>query len=203
LITAGNAEWILLRVVYHYGLTQSPSPEAAKGGILGAHKNGQLRLRADVSEHRARPVLERIGEQPPEIQPKCEPDHPIHAVDKLRHIDFERSYATRRDETTKSLFQYENIVGNRDDVLKLWPPTEMTVSAEIPQTAVAKPKGVSDLIWAVVQTLDDVEKQTPTGLASLTQKGLIQIVNDKLPRKVSQRTLQKAVAVRRKRNEPP
>jgi hypothetical protein len=202
LTTAGSAEWILLSVVYHYVLTQSPSPEAAKITVLTARANGQLRLRADVSEHKARPNLKlKPGKQPPEIQPKCEPDQPILASYKLRHIDWERSYATRRDETTKSLFQCENIVGNRDDVLRLWPPAEMTVRAEIPETAVAKPGDVSDLIWAVVQTLNDMEKQTPTGLAGLTQKQLTKSVSDKLSRQVSQRTLQKAVAVRRKGNE--
>jgi hypothetical protein len=57
LITAGSAEWILLSVVYHYVLTQSPSPEAAKITILTAWANGQLRLRAEVREHRARTNL--------------------------------------------------------------------------------------------------------------------------------------------------
>jgi hypothetical protein len=202
LITAGSAEWVLLSVVYHYVLAQSPSPEAAKITVSTARKNGQLRLRAEVSEHKARPnLILEPGKQPRKLQPKCKPDQPILARHKLRHIDWERSYATRRDETTKSLFVCENIVGNRDDVLRLWPPGEMTVRAEIPETAVAKPGDVSDLVWAVVQTLNDMEKQTPTGLAGLTQKQLTKSVSDKLSRQVSQRTLQKAVAVRRKGNE--
>jgi hypothetical protein len=202
LITAGSAEWILLSVVYHYVLTQSPSPEAAKITVLTAWANGQLRLRAEVREHEARPNLKlEPGEHPPEIQPKCKPDQPLLASYKLRHFDWERSYATRRDETTKSLFQCENIVGNRVDVLRLWPPAEITVRAEIPETAVAKPGDVSNLVWAVVQTLNDMEKQTPTGLAGLTQKQLTKSVSDELSRQLSQRTLQKAVAVRRKRNE--
>jgi hypothetical protein len=198
LITAGSAEWVLLSVIYHYVLAQSPSPEAAKVAISGARKNGQLRLRAAVREHEARPNLKlRHGEQPPEIQPKLEPDQSIPASDKLRNWDWERSYATRIDATTRSLFQYANIVGNRDDALRLWPPAEMTVRAETPETAVAKPVDVSGLVWAVVLTLDELEKQRPAGLAGLTQTGK---VIEKLQREVSQRTLQKAIAFRRKRN---
>jgi predicted DNA-binding protein (UPF0251 family) len=201
-ITAGSAEWILLSVVYHYVLTQSPSPEAAKITVLTAWENGQLRLRAEVREHEARPNLKlEPGEQPPEIQPKCEP---VLASDKLRHWDWdwERSYATRRDETTRSLFAYANIVRDRDDVLRLWPPAEMTVRVETPDTAVAKPVGVSSLVWAVVLTLDEMESQSPADLASLTQKHLTRKVGEKLQRGISERTLQKAVAFRRKRNGP-
>ena len=203
LITAGSAEWVLLSVVYHYVLAQSPSPEAAKITVLTAWANGQLRLRAEVREHVARPNLKlKCGEQPPEIQPKCKPDQPLLASYKLRHFDWERSYATRRDETTKSLFQCENIVGNRDDVLRLWPPAEMTVRAETPETAVAKPVDVSRLVWAVVLTLDEMEKESPAELACLTQKHLARKVSDKLQREISPRSLQKAVAFRRKRNGP-
>jgi hypothetical protein len=202
LITAGSAEWILLSVVYHYVLAQSPSPEAAKITVSTARKNGQLRLRAEVSEHKARPNLKpKPGQRPRTIQPKRKPDQPILMSDKFRIWDWERSYATRRDATTKSLFEYANIVGNRDDVLRLWPPADMTVRTETPETAVAKPDGVSPLVWVVVQTLNDMEKQTPTGLAGLTQKQLTKSVSDKLSRQLSQRTLQKAVAVRRKGNE--
>jgi hypothetical protein len=203
LITAGSAEWILLSVVYHYVLTQSPSPEAAKMTVLAAWKNGQLRLRSEVREHEARPKLKlEPGEQPPEIQPKCEPDQPILASDKLRRWDWERSYATRRDEITRSLFAYANIVGDRDDVLRLWPPAEMTVRVETPDTAVAKPVGVSSLVWAVVLTLDEMESQSPAELAGLTQQHLTRKVGEKLQRGISERTLQKAVAFRRKRNGP-
>jgi hypothetical protein len=158
LITAGNADWVLLSVVYHYVLTQSPSPEAAKIAILTARENGRFGFCAEVREHEARPNLKlEPGEQPPEIKPKCEPDQPILPRDKLRHWDCDRSYATRRDETPKSLFEYANIVGNRADVLGLWPPAEMTVRAETPETAAAKPVGISRLVWAVVLTLDEME----------------------------------------------
>jgi hypothetical protein len=65
---------------------------------------------------------------------------------------------------------------------------------------VAKPVDVSRLVWAVVLTLDEMEKQTPTGLAGFTQKQLVETVSARLSRRVSQRTLQKAVAVGRYRN---
>jgi len=203
LITTASAEWVLLSVIYHYVLAQSPSPESAKITISTARRNGQLRLRAEVREREARPDLTLSpGEQPPEIQPKRKPDQPILASDKFSTWDWERSYALRRDATTKSLFEYMDLVGNRDDVLKLWPPAETTVTTETlktAKTAVAKPVDVSRLVWAVVLTLDEIEKQTPTGLAGFTQKHLTEMVSTRL-RRVSQRTLQKAVAVSRKRN---
>jgi hypothetical protein len=204
LITAGSGEWVLLSLVYHHVLAGSPSPEAAKKAVLMARANGQLRLRAEMSEHRARPNLTlEPGKRPRKLQPKCKPDQPILARHKLRHIDWERSYATRRDATTKSLFVCENIVGNRDDVLRPWPPAKMTVRAEIPETAVAKPGDVSRLVWAVIRLLDDIDKETPTGSAGLTQEQLTKKVSAKLTRSVSVRTLQKAVAFRWKRNQPP
>ena len=202
LITTASAEWVLLSVIYHYVLAQSSSPESAKITISKAWRNGQLRLRAWVSEHEARPDLRLSpGEQPPEIQPKHKPDQPVVASDKFSTWDWERSYAIRRDATTKSLFEYMDLVGNRDDVLKLWSPAETTVTTETletAETAVAKPVDVSRLVWAVVLTLDKMEKQIPTGLAGFTQKQLTEKVSETLQRRVSQRTLQKAVAVRQR-----
>ena len=97
------------------------------------------------------------------------------------------------------------IVGNRDDVLKLWPPVEMTATrerAETAETAIAKPADIPPLVWAVVLMLDNMERENPTGLAGLTQEQRKERVNAKLPRPVSRRTLQKAEAVRRKRSGP-
>jgi len=202
LITTASAEWVLLSVVYHYILAQSPSPEAAKIAISNARKNEQLRLRAEVREHEARPnLILRPGERSAEIQPKRKPDQPILPSDNFSTWDWERSYATRRDATTKSLFEYMEVVGNRDDVLNLCPSPETAVMTETPETAetaVAKPVEVSGLVWAVVQTLDNMEKQTATGLAGFTQKQLTEKVSASLSRRVSPRTLQKAVALRRK-----
>jgi hypothetical protein len=64
----------------------------------------------------------------------------------------------------------------------------------------AKPVGVSGLVWAVVLTLEGIEKELPTGLAGLTQEMLTKKVSEKLSRKISLRTLQKAVTFRQKRN---
>jgi hypothetical protein len=77
----------------------------------------------------------------------------------------------------------------------------MTVRDETPETAVAQPVGVSSLVWAVVQLLDDIDKESPTEAAGLTQEQLTEKVRAKLSRG-SVRTLQKAVAFRQERNRP-
>jgi hypothetical protein len=200
LITMDSAEWVLLSVIYHYVFAQSPSPESAKIAISEARKNGQLRLRAEVREHEARPQL-KPGEPVPEMEPRIRPNQTILPSDKFSWWDWERSHAIKRDESTKSMFEYMNIVGSRDDVLRLWPSSEM--QPEAAKTAIAKPVGVSRLVWAVVLTLDDIERQNPGEFAALTQKHLAQQVNARLSRDVSRRTLQKAVAVRRKRHDRP
>ena len=99
-----------------------------------------------------------------------------------------------RDASTKSLFEYTEIVGNRDDVLKLWPPAGTTATperAETPGTAIAKPAGISPLVWAIVVTLANIEKETPTGLAGFTQDQLTEAVSARLARRVSKRTCKK------------
>ena len=48
------------------------------------------------------------------------------------------------------------------------------------ETSLTKPTGVSDLVWAVVVTLDNMERESPTGLAALTQKHLTEAVSAKL-----------------------
>jgi len=171
LITSASPEWVPLSVIYHYVLAQYPAPEAAKIAISEARANGQLRLRAEVLEYEARPDLTLDpGKQPPEIQPKRTPDHPILARDRFSTWDWERSCATRRNATTKSLFKYMGIVGNRDDALRLWPPSETTAMPETSKTAMPKPTDVSPLVWAVVLTLDQIEKETPTGFGGLRTK---------------------------------
>ena len=150
LITTDSDDWVLLSVVYHYVLAQSPSPEAAKIAISTVRRNGQLRLRAEVREHEARPDLTLSpGERPPQIQPKREPDQPILAGDEFGTWDWERSYATRRNTSTNSLFEYVDVVANRDDVLGLWPSAELTVKAATAETAMTKHEDVSGLVWAV------------------------------------------------------
>jgi hypothetical protein len=82
----------------------------------------------------------------------------------------------------------------------LWPPAKITAATETPESEVAKPVDVSGLVWADVLTLDEMEKERPAGLAGLTQKHLADKVGEKMQRRVSPRSLQKAVAFRRKRN---
>jgi hypothetical protein len=114
-----STEWLLLRDIYHYVLTRSPSPEAAQLSINNARKNGHLRLRARLHEHQARPgLMLSPGEQPPPVEPKCTSDQVILPDDKFSTWDWECSHAFRRDAATKSLFEYIEIVGNGDDVLK-------------------------------------------------------------------------------------
>jgi hypothetical protein len=127
------------------------------------------------------------------------PDQLILASDSFSHWDWERSYAQRRDENTNSIFEYVNIVANRNDVLGLWPPAGMTADASRANTALHKPTDVSPLVWAVALTLDSMEKENATSLLALTQEQLAEKVSAKLRRPVSRRTLQKSVAVRRKR----
>jgi hypothetical protein len=76
---------------------------------------------------------------------------------------------------------------------------KMSATTETPKM-VTKPVDVSDLVWAIVLMLDEMEKQGPAGFAGLTQKHLTGKVSEKLQREVSQRSLQKAIAFRRKRN---
>jgi hypothetical protein len=158
LIAAGSPAWVLLSVIYHHVLAQSPSPEAAKIAISTARQDGRLRLRAEVREHKPIPGRLNPGEQPAQIFPKCDLDQPILANDKFSNWNWERSYASRRNTTNNFLFEYVNIVGNRDDVLRLWPRAEPTV--DIPKVASVKPKDISGLVWATVVTLDNMEKNS-------------------------------------------
>jgi hypothetical protein len=201
LIAAGSPAWVLLSVIYHHVLAQSPSPEAAKIAISTARQDGRLRLRAEVREHKPVPGRLNPGEQPAQILPKCDLDQPILAIDKFSKWNWERSYASRRNTTNNFLFEYVNIVGNRDDVLRLWPRAEPTV--DIPKVASVRPKDVSGLVWATVVTLDNMEKTAAAGLSGLTQKQLTERVSTELARTVSERTLQKAVAYRRKTEKSP
>ena len=167
-----STQWLLLSDIYHYVLTRSPSPEAAKLSINDARKNGQLRLRARLHEHQARPgLMLSPGEQPPPVEPKCTSDQVILPDDKFSTWDWERSHAFRRDAATKSLFEYIEIVGNGDDVLKLWPAEDGTTNP-IPEKALTKPSDVPKLVWAVVLVLEDLEKQNSARLIGLTQRAV-------------------------------
>jgi hypothetical protein len=201
-ITAASPEWIPLSSVYHYVLARSPSPEFAKIAISTAWENNQLRLRAEVREREDRPGLSlRPGGQVPEIPPKCKPDQLIFSSERI-DLDWERCYGSRRH--AKSHFEYVAIVVNRDDVLKVWPPVEMTVMTEASKTTEtpsAKPADVSDFVWAIVQILDAIEKEDRIKFAGLTQEQLAAEIKKRLGRG-SLRTVQKAVAARRRRDQP-
>jgi hypothetical protein len=122
MITTESPEWVLLSAIYHHVLKQSPSTERAKIEIASARRSGQLRLRAEQTrEHVAMPELRLMepGDQPPKVEPKTAFDQPV--PDGNYRWDLERSYATPRESSTNSLFEYVNIVGHRDDVLALWP----------------------------------------------------------------------------------
>jgi len=138
MITTDSPEWVLLSAIYHHVLKQSPSTERARIEIGSARKSGRLRLRAQQTrEHVARPELRlKPGEQPPNVEPTTAFDQPVPDGNCLTW-DLERSYATRRESTTKSIFEYVNIVGHRDDVLALWPP-----NTEAPVGQVVEPPAI-------------------------------------------------------------
>ena len=123
MITKASAEWVLLSQVYHHVLAKSPSPESAQMGIVDAWRNGQLRLRAELREHKAQPGLRLApGEKPPQPPPTVTQDYAIPPNTKFDDpLNWERSRAMRRDHVTKSLFEYVGIVAHRDDVLARWP----------------------------------------------------------------------------------
>ena len=108
------------------------------------------------------------GEQPPPVEPKCTPDQVILPDDKFSTWDWERSHAFRRDAATKSLFEYIEIVGNRDDVLKLWPAEEGATNP-IPEKAVTKPSDVSKLVWAVMLVLEELEERNTADVVGSTR----------------------------------
>ena len=139
MITSANAEWVLLSELYHHVVAQSPSPESAKMAISAAHKNGQLRMRGELRELKARPGL-RIapGERPPEAAPPAvTSDYAVSPDTRFCHFDWERSYAARRDAITRSLFEYVGLVVHRDDALALWPPKIEPVVSEIEEDSQA------------------------------------------------------------------
>jgi hypothetical protein len=140
MITTDSPEWVLLSAIYHHVLKQSPSTERAKREIASARKSGQLRLRAEQTrEHIARPELRlKPGEQPPRVEPTTAFDQPVPNGNYLTW-DLERSYATRRESTTKSIFEYVNIVGHRDDVLALWPPNTKDPVAHVVEPPAVDP----------------------------------------------------------------
>jgi hypothetical protein len=132
MITSESSEWVLLSAIYHHVLKQSPSTERAKIEITSARKSGQLRLRAEQTRvHLAGPEALR------NVEPTTALAQPI--PDGNYRTDFERSYATRREATSKTIFEYINIVGHRDDVLALWPPNTKDPVAHVVEPPAVDP----------------------------------------------------------------
>jgi hypothetical protein len=207
-IASGAAEWIPLCDIYHHVLAHSPSPEAAKIALSDTRKNDKLHLHADHREYVARGDLKlQPGEAPPPLAPKITFDQPILSSDKFRTWDWEFCRATQTDSKTKSLFEYANIVGNRDDVLRLWPPVEVAISSgkersqENDLGTDIRPTGLSKLEWAMVQTLDRIEEERSDQYLVRTQDELLAEVKKRLAltQRGSKRTLQNAVRFRRER----
>jgi hypothetical protein len=132
MITSESSEWVLLSAIYHHVLKQSPSTERAKIEITSARKSGQLRLRSEQT---------RVHLAGPEALRNVEPTTALAQLipDGNYRTDFERSYATRREATSKTIFEYINIVGHRDDVLALWPPNTKDPVAHVVEPPAVDP----------------------------------------------------------------
>jgi hypothetical protein len=206
-----NTEWVFLAATYHYVLAQSPSPEAAKAAINDAWRSGQLELRCELRTYAHQPKLKPENQPLPAITR----DHVLNPDEAYRFKpwqpefrlvlqpwDWERSYGSGRDRKTKEYFEYVNIVGRREQVLALWPKIVAEPAAE-PPTANRR-DGISDLVWAVIQTLDAMEHEHgAVGLAGIRRDRLLEDVRRRLPDRptLSPRTSDKAIAERRKRAE--
>jgi hypothetical protein len=179
-----------LAEIYHYLLRRSPSPERAKIEISEARRDGRLPLFcAERRERKAQPGIRlRAGERPPEREPIVEKNYAL-PQGPLKHWDLERSYATSRDWQTHSHYEYVEIYANDDDVFRIWPRQ--------PADSV-----VTNTVRAVALLVDAIEREREHGLAGLRQEGeegLLQLVNDRADYPVSLRTLQSAMAYRRRR----
>jgi hypothetical protein len=181
MITTDCPEWVLLSAIYHHVLKRSPSTERAKIEIASARKNGQLRLRAQQTrEHVADPELRlEPGEQLPNVEPTTAFDQPVPDGNYLTW-DLERSYATRRESTTKSIFEYVNIVGHRDDVLALWPPnTEAPVGQVVePPTVHPFRTGAPGRPTAAGAICSEAERRISGGEVVSQPRGLARFARD-------------------------
>jgi hypothetical protein len=181
MITAESPEWVLLSAIYHHVLKQSPSTERAKIEIALARKSGRLRLRAKQTRvHAADPKVRlKAGEQPPNVEPTTAFDQPVPDGNYLTW-DLERSYATRRQPTTKSIFEYVNIVGHRDDVLALWPPSTKAPVAQVvePPTAVPFRTGAPGRPSAADAVYSEAERRISSGEVVPRPRGLARFAQD-------------------------
>jgi len=180
MITTDSPEWVLLSAIYHHVLKQSPSTERTKIEIGSARKSGQLRLRAEQTrEHVARPELRlKPGEQPPNVEPTTAFHQPV--PDGKYRWDWERSRATRRESTTKSLFEYVDIVGHRDDVLALWPPHTKAPVAQVVQSPTVDPfrTGAAGRPTAAKMIQAEAERKISSGEVAWRPGGLARFARD-------------------------
>jgi hypothetical protein len=178
--TTDGPEWVLLSAIYHHVLKQSPSTERTKIEIGSARKSGQLRLRAEQTrEHVARPELRlKPGEQPPNVEPTTAFHQPI--PDGKYRWDWERSRATRRESTTKSIFEYVNIVGHRDDVLALWPPNTKAPVAQVVEPPTVDPfrTGAPGRPTAAGAICSEAERRISSGEVVSQPRGLARFARD-------------------------
>jgi hypothetical protein len=176
--------------IYHHVLRRSPSPEAAKIAISEARRDGRLSLYcAERRERRAQPRPRlRPDERPPELEPEivqnCElPQGPF------SHWDWERSYATSRDPQTHSHYEYDGIYADDGDVLRIWP---------LPAN-----DSLTPTVRGAIAALDTIEQERAHGLDGMRQEDLrIQVARHLGLPSIGLRTLQTAVAERRRRNRP-
>lgn len=181
MITSDSPEWVLLSAIYHHVLKQSPSTERAKIEIASARRNGQLRLRAEQTrEHIARPELRlEPDDEPPKVEPTTAFDQPVPDGNYLTW-DWERSRATRRESTTKSLFEYVNIVGHRDDVLALWPLNVNAPADQIeePPTVLPFRTGAPGRPSAADHIVAEAKRRMSSGEVVLGPRGLARFARD-------------------------
>ena len=158
MITPASPEWVLLSAVYHHVLAQSASPEAAQIDIATAHRNGQLRWRCTLGEHKAVPHLRLSpGESPPQPAPTLTMDYPIPPDTKFGTFDWERSHAfSPNDPVTRSVYEYLDIISHRDDALALWPVGAPSAASDEPRSDESK----RDAAMRVLDELDSEAAET-------------------------------------------
>ena len=158
-------------------------------------------MRAELREHKARPDLRlrsdlrlapgekpptiqpNPGEEPPTIQPKITPDCPILPTDAFEDWDWEYSRAIRRDKKSRALFEYVNIVVNREDMLACWPELTEPAAATtaVDPSILKKPKDMGPRVWLAVQAIDALEREDHVDPATIPQDDLLVRLRRRMP----------------------
>ena len=176
-LSADRSAWRSLCEAYHHVLKQSPSPEAAKIAINGLHRNGKLRWRCTLREHKARPELRLApGQSPPPAKPVVTRDYRIPATERFSSFDWERSYATGRDTTSKSHFEFDEIEVHWGDLLAGWPEAEPKVLTRAPRIWPGpedpQPDNIEPLEWQVMRARAELERKGIQGLDTMRKSAL-------------------------------